>query len=156
VQQQVTKVHGRPCWHVAVMGWVLQGEAVADVASIWNCKISVAKTLLMHYMWDKDKLMSEFRAVCWPGCADHSTTGTFARSVTRDCVAWLLWKWASSARHLTGNCSIAAYKRSAASAARQCMLVHLNTPGFRTPAAASNAWLSADSLPNAMSGSSCR
>jgi hypothetical protein len=40
---------------------VLQGEAVAEVASIWNCKNSVAKTLLMHYMWDKDKLMSE----CW-------------------------------------------------------------------------------------------
>lgn len=37
----------------------LQGEAVAEVASIWNCKNSVAKTLLMSYMWDKDKLMSE-------------------------------------------------------------------------------------------------
>lgn len=29
------------------------------MAGIWNCKKSVAKTLLMHYMWDKDKLMSE-------------------------------------------------------------------------------------------------
>lgn len=38
----------------------VQGEAVAEVASIWNCKNSVAKTLLMHYMWDKDKLMSEY------------------------------------------------------------------------------------------------
>jgi hypothetical protein len=42
---------------------VVQGEAVAEVASIWSCKNSVAKTLLMHYMWDKDKLMSE----CWLG-----------------------------------------------------------------------------------------
>ena len=49
--------------HHLLPGPVLQGEAVAEVASIWNCKNSVAKTLLMHYMWDKDKLMSE----CWLG-----------------------------------------------------------------------------------------
>lgn len=30
------------------------------MASIWNCKRSVAKTLLMHYMWDKEKLLSDY------------------------------------------------------------------------------------------------
>jgi hypothetical protein len=44
--------------HVLLM-LPLQAAAVAEVASIWNCKGSIAKTLLMHYMWDKDKLMSE-------------------------------------------------------------------------------------------------
>lgn len=38
----------------------VQGEAVAEVAGIWNCKRSIAKTLLMHYMWDKEKLLSDF------------------------------------------------------------------------------------------------
>jgi hypothetical protein len=42
-------------WLVAV----LQAEAVSDVENIWNCKKSVAKTLLMHYMWDKERLLSE-------------------------------------------------------------------------------------------------
>jgi hypothetical protein len=36
-----------------------QGDAVAEVASIWACKKGVAKTLLMHYMWDKEKLLGE-------------------------------------------------------------------------------------------------
>lgn len=51
----------------------VQGAAVADVASIWNCKKSVAKTLLMHYMWDKDKLMSECpsSSCCCAGAALH-------------------------------------------------------------------------------------
>lgn len=38
---------------------VLQGEAVSEVASIWNCPLPVAKTLLMHYMWDKEKLLGK-------------------------------------------------------------------------------------------------
>jgi hypothetical protein len=46
----------------------MQAAAVAEVASIWNCKGSIAKTLLMHYMWDKDKLMSEWHT--WV----HATT----------------------------------------------------------------------------------
>lgn len=33
---------------------------MAEVAGIWNCKRSIAKTLLMHYMWDKEKLLSEW------------------------------------------------------------------------------------------------
>eukprot|EP00879_Flechtneria_rotunda_P010931 GHRR01011422.1.p1 GENE.GHRR01011422.1~~GHRR01011422.1.p1 ORF type:complete len:527 (+),score=168.68 GHRR01011422.1:246-1826(+) len=37
----------------------VQAEAVQGVASIWGCKKSVAKTLLMHYMWDKEKLLSD-------------------------------------------------------------------------------------------------
>lgn len=45
--------------HHALVMLHLQAAAVAEVASIWNCKGSIAKTLLMHYMWDKDKLMSE-------------------------------------------------------------------------------------------------
>lgn len=45
-----------------LLSCAVQGEAVAEVASIWNCKNSVAKTVLMHYMWDKDKLMSECTA----------------------------------------------------------------------------------------------
>jgi hypothetical protein len=38
---------------------VLQAEAVSDVETIWSCKKSVAKTLLMHYMWDKERLLSK-------------------------------------------------------------------------------------------------
>lgn len=41
---------------------VLQGEAVAEVAAIWGCKKSIAKTLLMHHMWDKEKLLGESTA----------------------------------------------------------------------------------------------
>lgn len=39
----------------------LQAEAIQEVESIWACRKSVAKTLLMHYMWDKEKLLSEWR-----------------------------------------------------------------------------------------------
>eukprot|EP00878_Enallax_costatus_P004275 GHUV01004505.1.p1 GENE.GHUV01004505.1~~GHUV01004505.1.p1 ORF type:complete len:527 (+),score=139.84 GHUV01004505.1:269-1849(+) len=37
----------------------VQAEAISEVESIWGCKRSVAKTLLMHYMWDKEKLLSD-------------------------------------------------------------------------------------------------
>jgi hypothetical protein len=34
-----------------------QGAAVGEVASILGCKKSTAKTLLLHYMWDQEKLL---------------------------------------------------------------------------------------------------
>jgi len=37
----------------------LQAAAVSEVEDIWGCKRSVAKTLLMHYMWDKEKLLGK-------------------------------------------------------------------------------------------------
>ena len=37
----------------------LQRAAIDDVASIWGCAPSIAKTLLMAYMWDKERLLSE-------------------------------------------------------------------------------------------------
>eukprot|EP00877_Chromochloris_zofingiensis_P002490 jgi/Chrzof1/12241/Cz06g26220.t1 len=37
----------------------VQGDAIEGVVSIWGCPASVAKTLLMHYMWDKEKLLSD-------------------------------------------------------------------------------------------------
>jgi hypothetical protein len=46
-------------WMYVWLAAVLQAEAVSDVENIWNCKKSVAKTLLMHYMWDKERLLSE-------------------------------------------------------------------------------------------------
>jgi hypothetical protein len=41
-----------------------QGEAVADVAAIWGVRPSIALTLLMHYRWSKERLLSE----CGRGC----------------------------------------------------------------------------------------
>lgn len=41
----------------------LQAEAILEVEAIWNCRKSLAKTLLMHYMWDKEKLLSEYSSV---------------------------------------------------------------------------------------------
>lgn len=40
----------------------LQRAAIDDVAGIWGCGPGVAKTLLMAYMWDKERLLSEWRA----------------------------------------------------------------------------------------------
>jgi hypothetical protein len=39
----------------------LQRGAIDDVAGIWGCAPAVAKTLLMYYMWDKERLLSEWR-----------------------------------------------------------------------------------------------
>jgi hypothetical protein len=38
----------------------LQRAAIDDVAGIWGCAPAVAKTLLMYYMWDKERLLSEW------------------------------------------------------------------------------------------------
>eukprot|EP00775_Hariotina_reticulata_P013428 gene13428-13556_t len=37
----------------------VQAAAVTEVEDIWGCKRSVAKTLLMHYMWDKERLLGD-------------------------------------------------------------------------------------------------
>jgi hypothetical protein len=37
----------------------LQQGAIDEVGAIWGCGASVAKTLLMAYMWDKERLLSE-------------------------------------------------------------------------------------------------
>jgi len=38
----------------------LQRAAIDDVMAIWGCAAGVAKTLLMSYMWDKERLLSEW------------------------------------------------------------------------------------------------
>lgn len=38
----------------------LQRAAVEEIASIWGCTPSIAKTLLMAYSWDKERLLSEW------------------------------------------------------------------------------------------------
>lgn len=37
----------------------LQRSAIDDISGIWGCSATVAKTLLMAYRWDKERLMSE-------------------------------------------------------------------------------------------------
>lgn len=37
----------------------LQRAAIDDVAAIWGCGAGVAKTLLMSYMWDKERLLND-------------------------------------------------------------------------------------------------
>lgn len=37
----------------------LQRDAINDVAGIWGCTPAISKTLLMSYMWDKERLLSE-------------------------------------------------------------------------------------------------
>lgn len=155
MQQQVYQVAWRFLLHDDVMRWVIvQGEAVADVASIWNCKKSVAKTLLMNYMWDKDKLMSECPAVCLPECADHGVQLAHSAAVSPEaCVACSF-----GICHLTGVCSIRSCLWLASTAARHCMSVQLSSAhqAFGLPAAANTAWLSAVALPHLMLASSCR
>lgn len=64
--------------------WVIvQGEAVAEVANIWNCKRTVAKTLLMHYMWDKEKLLS--KCACWCCVMQHKVV--LVSCVLRQCAS---------------------------------------------------------------------
>jgi hypothetical protein len=38
----------------------LQQGAIDEVCAIWGCGGSIAKALLMSYMWDKERLMSEW------------------------------------------------------------------------------------------------
>lgn len=82
----------------------LQGDAVADVAGIWNCKKSVAKTLLMHYMWDKDKLMSECAPD--PGLAVQLLQGAHSQAQHASAPPVLLqqpvhlWRIAGTSKHL--------------------------------------------------------
>lgn len=37
----------------------LQRDAINDVAGIWGCTPAISKTLLMSYMWDKERLLND-------------------------------------------------------------------------------------------------
>ncbi|WIA17066.1 hypothetical protein OEZ85_013967 [Tetradesmus obliquus] len=58
---EATTTKERPPYRIidADMLKKVQAEAVSDLETIWSCKKSVAKALLMYYRWDKERLLTD-------------------------------------------------------------------------------------------------